>query len=396
MPWRTSVESKREFVELATKSGANVRELCRRFGIGRTAGHRLLRRFQQEGEAAFAPRSRRPHKSPSKTLKRLEKAILRLRDETHWGARKLQVVLAIENEIVVPRTTIHNILKRNERIDPQDSSTHQPFIRFEHPEPNDLWQMDFKGSFEVGTGRCHSLTVLDDHARYSLCLQACSNETTQTVERRLTTVFETYGLPWRMTMDNGSPWGDSGENRMTKLAVWLIRLGIAVSHSRPYHPQTQGKDERFHKTLDDELLKWQTFRSLPQVQEAFDLFRDQYNFRRPHESLGMATPSSRYRMSLRSMPSRLPSIEYASTDLVRVVEKNGDIELKRIRVHIGKAFVALPVAFRPTLQERVYDVYFCAQLLGQVDFRVERKTATRRCRTTRGHKSSPATRSGSK
>jgi hypothetical protein len=115
------------------------------------------------------------------------------------------------------------------------------------------------------------------------------------------------------------------------------------------------------------------------------------------------------------MPSRLPSIEYASTDLVRIVEKNGDVEIKRIRVHIGKAFVALPVAFRPTLQERVYDVYFCAQLLGRVDFRVERKTATRRCRmiaasrsgqavdreerltaATRGHKSSPATRSGSK
>src|SRR5699024_3964561 len=126
--------------------------------------------------------------------------------------------------------------------------------------PNALWQMDFKGHFALQSGgRCHPLTVLDDHSRFNVVLAACANERTETVKAHLTTAFRRYGLPARMSMDNGAPWGQDFEHTLTPLVVWLLRLGVAVSHSRPYHPQTQGKDERFHKTLKAELLSACTF-----------------------------------------------------------------------------------------------------------------------------------------
>src|SRR5438477_11616285 len=113
-----------------------------------------------------------------------------------------------------------------------------------------------------------------------------------------------------MTMDNGSPWGGDAEHRYTPLTVWLIRLGIGLSHGRPYHPQTQGKDERFHRTLKAEAIGTRRFTDHPQSQRAFDEFRQTYNHLRPHEALDYATPSSRYQPSVREYPATLPPIEY--------------------------------------------------------------------------------------
>src|SRR5262249_28011286 len=159
---------------------------------------------------------------------------------------------------------------------------HRPYQRFEHDAPNCLWQMDFKGHFATQTARCHPLTVLDDHSRFAVGLQACPDQRTETVKDRLTHIFRRYGLPQRMTRDNGSPWGSDADHRFTPLTVWLMRLDIRVSHSRPYHPQTQGKDERFHKTLGLELLRDRFFRDLAQAQRCFDDWRYVYNLQRPH------------------------------------------------------------------------------------------------------------------
>ena len=188
--------------------------------------------------------------------------------------------------------------------------------------------MDFKGHLPIENSRCHPLTILDDHSRFALGLQACSDEKTQTVQQRLSAVFRLYGLPERMTMDNGSPWGGASEHFFTPLTAWLIRLGVRVSHSRPYHPQTQGKDERFHRTLKLELLRMHTFRHLDHAQSHFDTWRNTYNLERPHESLGMQVPASRYRPSPRSFPESLPPVEYDSKDVIRKVQEGGEIWFK--------------------------------------------------------------------
>ncbi|MGT1907289.1 DDE-type integrase/transposase/recombinase, partial [Enterobacter chengduensis] len=153
-------------------------------------------------------------------------------------------------------STVHNLMARHGLL-PGTAPGIPATGRFEHDAPNRLWQMDFKGHFPFGGGRCHPLTLLDDHSRFSLCLTHCTDERRETVQQQLVSVFERYGLPDRMTMDNGSPWGDT-TGIWTALELWLMRLGIKVGHSRPYHPQTQGKLERFHRSLKAEVLqgKW--------------------------------------------------------------------------------------------------------------------------------------------
>jgi transposase InsO family protein len=297
----------------------------------------------------------------------VERAIVELREEhPAWGARKIRHRLLALGVGGVPATsTVHAVLRRCGLIDPTQASAHRPWQRFEHEAPNRLWQMDFKGHFAVDRHRCHPLTILDDHSRFALGLQACSDETRESVQPRLTEIFRRYGLPDRMSMDNGPPWGSPTE--FTKLAIWLIRIGVRVSHSRPYHPQTQGKDERFHRTLQREVLSRYTFHALDQVQYRFDIWRDTYNLERPHQALRMQVPASRYIPSLRSFPESLPPIEYDSGDLVRKVQDPGEIWLKGKTYRIGRTFIGQPVALRPSGQDGVLDVFFAHQKIRQID-----------------------------
>src|SRR5215210_9129629 len=256
MPFRefSIVSQRAEFCRLAGLPGANVRSLCRRFGVGPTTAYRWLCRYES-GEV-LADRSRRPGTSPSRTPPDVEARVLALREEHPcWGGRKLRKLLEWEGVERVPSaSTITEVLRRHGRLDGPRAGAARDFIRFEHPEPNDLWQMDFKGHFALGEGRCHPLTLLDDHSRYALELGACADERTATVRDRLQRLFRRNGLPRRILADNGSPWGTAGPERHTRLTVWLLDLGVGIVHGRPHHPQTQGKEERFHRTLKAELL----------------------------------------------------------------------------------------------------------------------------------------------
>lgn len=374
MPWRevSRVASRREFVKLAAKREGGFRQLCRRFEVSPTTGYEWLRRFEREGEAGLIDRSHRPRESPAKTAAATEAAILNLRQQhPAWGARKLRRRLETLGQPDLPApSTIHAILLRHGLVDPQESAKHRPWQRFEHEAPNQLWQMDFKGHFAtLRGGRCHALTVLDDHSRFAVGLEACADEKGTTVQQKLTGIFRRYGLPERMTMDNGSPWGSDTQHPFTPLTLWLIRLGVRVSHSRPFHPQTQGKDERFHRTLNVELLRHNSFRDLADVQRGFDPWRDTYNLERPHEALDMEVPASRYQVSPRSYPEVLPPIEYGPADLIRRPDKLGRCGFAGRRVKVSRAVYGYPVAFRPTSQEAIYDVYFCSQRIAQIDLR---------------------------
>jgi transposase InsO family protein len=354
-------------VLMASQPDANISAIARAFHVERSVVYKWRRRFEQGGEDGLREASRRPASSPGRTPEAIEQAILKLRDEYHWGARKIAQRLRDTGVAEVHRSTVHSVLGRHKRLDPVASAAHAQFKRFEHEAPNDLWQMDFKGWFTTGAGICHPLTILDDHSRFSVCLHACGNQTTTTVQTQLMAVFHRYGLPWWMTMDNGSPWGDDGSGGLTQLTAWLVRLGIGVSHSRPYHPQTQGKDERFHRSLKAELLRWVTFRDLVDTQRHFDRWRDTYNLERPHEALEMRTPVSRYQPSVRPMPAELPPIEYEGADQVRKVDTYGYIGFRGKKVRIGRACAGLPVALRPTANDGVWDVYFCHQRVKKVD-----------------------------
>src|SRR5262249_18423537 len=240
-------------------------ELCQRFGISRKTGYKWIRRFQEGGTKNLEDRSRRPRSSPRRSSQELEVKVVRLRRKHRaWGGRKIRRRLEdLGEKKVCSASTITAILRRHDLIEPIASVQRGKMERFEYPVPNDLWQMDFKGHFALRLGgRCHPLTVLDDHSRYALVLKSCGDERTATVRGHLTQAFERYGLPRRILCDNGAPWGTSGQggwDHWTPLSLWLMRLGVGMIHGRPYHPQTQGKEERFHATLNAELLRWRSF-----------------------------------------------------------------------------------------------------------------------------------------
>jgi transposase InsO family protein len=375
MPWRelSVMDQREEFVRLALAEGANKRELCRRFGISRDKGYKWLRRYRPGDSSSLADHSRRPQRSPLRTDAATEAAVLGIRAGSNnaWGARKIARVMERTGGLDAPAlSTITEILRRHGKLADKASGHPGRFRRFERAAPNELWQMDFKGHFPLLFGRCHPLTVLDDHSRYALGLEACADERDQTVRERLSAVFRRYGLPWTMLMDNGSPWGDTaGEPRFTVFTIWLMRLGVWVIHGRPYHPQTQGKDERFHRTLKAEVLSGRSFRDTRECQHAFDRWRPVYNHERPHEALGLEPPVSRYRVSPRAFPDALPAIEYGPGDIVRKVDTGGFISFKNRAVRIGKPFRGQPVALRTTNVDGVINVHFCAQQIGLIDLR---------------------------
>jgi transposase InsO family protein len=369
MPWQEALtlSLRREFVELAARDGANVRELCRRLGISPPTGYKWLERYELSGTAGLTDQSRRPHRSPGQTPNELEEAVLaeRVRHPA-WGGRKLRARLLARGFPHVPSaSTITAILQRHGRIDPVEAARHQPWQRFERQAPNELWQMDFKGHFPLLVGRCHPFTVLDDHSRFCLGLEACADERTGTVRERLTGIFRRYGLPIAIVADNGPPWGSTAEPM--ELTVWLWQLGVRVHHGRPRHPQTQGKDERFHRTVQAELLSTRAFSNLADCQQGFVRWRDTYNCERPHEALGMATPASRYRLSFRPYPERLPLPEYDSRDEVRKVQANGEIFFKGHVFSLGKALRFHTVALRPSAQDGVWSVHFGAYRISTID-----------------------------
>lgn len=373
MPWteRSIMVLRREFVMLARQESSNFRALCRRYGISATTGYKWLSRAAGNPGESFADRSRRPHCSPGRTPEAVEAKVLALR-EAHpcWGGRKLARRLRDLGETSVPApSTITGILRRHGKLAGTEANTPGAFIRFEREQPNALWQMDFKGHFAHDAGRCHPLTVLDDCSRFSLCLAACANQRTATVEACLIPTFERYGLPEALLVDNGSPWGNGPDDPYTPLVVWLLRLGIWVSHSRPYHPQTLGKDERFHRTLKAEVIQGRRFRDLAQCQKAFEDWRAVYNLQRPHEALDMAVPASRYQTSQRCFPESLPPIEYGPGDLIRKVQQHGRVSFKGRTWRLPRAFRGYPVAFRPSEKDGLWNVFFMTHQIAQIDLR---------------------------
>jgi transposase InsO family protein len=371
MPWRevSLMDQRKEFIRLFQQPGVNRRELCRRFGVSPKTAYKWLGRATSADVEWAQDRPRRPYSSPARSPKAIEAAVLEVRDaHPAWGARKILRRLQRPQKSVPAASTVHAILVRHERIPPPTRPAQ--YIRFEHPTPNDVWQMDFKGRFPLGDQQCHPLTMADDHSRYALCLQACTNERSETVQQHLERTFRRYGLPSAFLVDNGVPWGTCSEVRWTKLRVWLLKLGINVIYARPYHPQTKGKNERFHRTLKTEVLSMATFRTTGELQKAFDRWRHVYNTERPHQSLDYDVPASRYRPSPRSLPSKLPEPEYEEGAIVRRASQlKANLRFGKRRWRVPEAFRGELLAIRPTATDGRFGIFFGAHLIVSIDLR---------------------------
>jgi transposase InsO family protein len=262
--------------------------------------------------------------------------------------------------------TIGNILKRHDCEVIKNNKSNPAKKRFEREQANELWQMDFKGSFMTKAHRCYPLTILDDHSRFSIGLKACKNETGATVKMHLTKVFEVFGLPEQINVDNGNPWGSSDLDSLTSLNVWLIKLGIKLTHSSPFHPQTNGKDERFHRSLKLEILHQREYKNEDDIQKAFDTWQHIYNYKRPHQGINNEIPSSRYQVSRRKFSDKLPEYNYGSDEIVRKVsDKTGLFRFKGKRYRAGKALSNEHIAIKETEQTNRFAIYLMDKFIKQ-------------------------------
>jgi len=364
------MQNRLEFVMLASSPEANMRQLCRRFGISAATGYKWLARWRASGVDGLQELSRRPLHSPGRSSAALEQAVVSMRvAHPAWGGRKIARRLHDLGHEALAASTVTDILRRNHIALGLFGGGCAPFVRFERSRPNELWQMDFKGHVALLQGRLHPLTVLDDHSRFSVVLAACANQRTATVQARLIEAFGRYGQPETIIMDNGSPWGNGPGSAFTPLGVWLIEHGIKISHSRPYHPQTMGKDERFHRTLKAEVLAGPPFADLASAARALECWREVYNTQRPHESLDLAVPASRYRPSTREYAATIAPFEYGPTDLVRRVQQGGHVSVLGQAVRLPQAFAGKAIALRARNEDGVFDAFFRAQYIKTINVR---------------------------
>jgi transposase InsO family protein len=318
-------EQRMQFVIRAASGQERISALCREFGISRPTGYLWRRRYLETrtlGE--LAERSRRPRRSPGRTAPWKEQRVVALRQQTGWGAKKLRVLLREEERIALPVRTIHRILERHELL--SEDCHGAASQRFERGAPNELWQMDSKGKYPLADGECHALSILDDHSRYAVGLYALSALTAGQAYPCLVDTFRSYGVPQAMLMDHGSLWWASANGwGLTWLSVRLIEQGIRLLYGRLAHPQTQGKVERFHRTLGEALRHRGVPRQFGAWPAALADFQASYNYRRPHEALSMQRPAERYRPSLRSYQEQVRTWEYPAGSDVRRVNVNGAV-----------------------------------------------------------------------
>lgn len=341
MSWKASsvMEERIKFIARATVPEVNFSRLCREFGISRPTGYLWLGRYWEAGSiTGVRELSRRPHRSPRRTAAEYEVRVIALRRRYGWGAKKVRELLLREG-LDLKVVTINRIFKRNGLVHPDES--HRPAVkRFEREQPNELWQMDFKGEFKTGGSICYPLSILDDHSRYAVGLFPLRNKDIEAVEGCLLGAFEQYGVPEAMLMDHGSPWWSThSEHGLTKLSVGLIKQDIKLYFSGVGHPQTQGKIERFHRTIA------QAVRHKGKPQQfwgwygLFQEFKYEYNHIRPHEAIDMDVPAHRYHPSPRAYKATPKPWEYPKNSTVREVNAAGNINL-----HGGQFFVSHALA----------------------------------------------------
>ena len=346
MPWQETdaMKERVEFVVLAMQGEVSLSELSRRFGISRKTGYKWLQRYRERGSLkGLQELSRRPHHSPGQTSEEVEARVVALRERFGWGGRKLALYLAKEG-IILGAATVDRIIQRRGLVGPEAPGRGAP-QRFERAGPNELWQMDFKGEYRVrGQGWCFPLTVLDAHSRYLVGLYPLASTQAAPVKRCLIDCFDRYGLPEAILLDHGVPWWSvTNGHGLTHLSVFLLKQDIRLIYGAIAHPQTRGKIERLHRTLNRALHGRGLPDDWPGFRHALRAFRQEYNDIRPHHALAMAVPADRYRPSSRPYRPNPPEWDYRDDGVLIRLNTQGCLDYRRHRYFVCEALAKEPV-----------------------------------------------------
>lgn len=356
MPWKeiSPMDERKRFVEAALRSDVPITELCKVFGISRKTGYKWLSRFKAWGLPGLGNRSRAPSRRPRATSSETEQLLVKARKaHPRWGSRKIRHWLAKRlpaKEWPAPSTITavfhrHGLITEQKHSRGFEAGSQVPPLADQ--SPNETWCTDYKGHFRTRSGpRVYPLTISDACSRFLLALQDAEHESNAATQKVMEPVFREFGLPERMRMDNGHPFGSSGLYGLTGLIVWLIKLGIQIERIKPASPQQNGRHERIHRTIKLETALPPA--ATPQEQQRrFDAFRRCYNEERPHEALGMRTPAELYKPSTRPFPSRIEQPVYPAYFEVRRVQRGGEIRWAGSHIFIAEALHDEHVGLEP-------------------------------------------------
>lgn len=376
MTWKETdpVKERSEFVRQYLTRRYDMTTLCAVFGVSRKTGYKFVRRFIDEGQAGLEDRSRAAHTHPNATEEPIASRIIEAkRAHPRWGPEKLLAYLRREDAAAEwpAVSTAGEILKREGLVKARRrrrAITHpgkpelEPIVR-----ANQLQNLDYKGHFRTGDGAwCYPLTLSDTFSRYVLLCHGFLAPTYENTQGALERCFREYGVPEAMRMDNGAPFVCSQSlGGLSRLGVWLIKLGVTQIRTRPGSPQDNGLHERMHRTLK-EGTALPPAANLQAQQERFDAFLAEYNHERPHASLQGLPPASRYTPSLRSYPKRLPAIDYPGHFQTRAVRTEGTIKWKGQALFISSVLHGERVGLEESAYG-IWSIYFGPRLLGLFD-----------------------------
>lgn len=378
MPWRESgpMDQRRQLVEDYRSGLFSMTELAEQYHVSRKTGYKWVDRSAAatDGVLALADRSRRPHTSPCETAPAVVAALIAMRKRhPRWGARKLIALGHQQHAALVwpSRSTVCDLLTRaglvKARPRHRPAVGHRPSVLVPMAAPNQTWTTDFKGEFRTADRRyCYPLTVRDGFSRFVLRCDGLLARTLDDTQRRFRRAFIEYGLPDRIRSDNGSPFAGTGLGRLSRLAIWWMRLSIVPERIAPGHPEQNGSHEQFHSVLKAETAR-PPGPNLRAQQRRFDRFRAEYNHERPHESLDDQTPATRYTPSTRQLPTTLPAVEYPGHMEVRRVASNGCISW-RDPVFLTETLAGDVVGFEE-VDDGLWTVYYGTVALARFDER---------------------------
>jgi transposase InsO family protein len=316
------VSKARLVITAVVVEGRSQAEVARSYGVSKGWVSKLMARYRAEGAVAFEPRSRRPRSSPNQIPKAVVTAIVAVRDALvaagrDAGAATIVWVLAQDHSVTVSRATVHRVLHRHGRVVAQPAKRpRSSYIRFQAEQPNETWQADMTHWRLADGTDVEVLCWIDDHSRYAISVTAHDRVNGTDVIDTFTTATETLGVPASTLTDNGMIFttrlsgGRGGRNGFETL---LDTLGVVQKNSKPNHPTTCGKVERFHQTLKRWLTAHPAAGNLTELQTLLEAFVEDYNHRRPHRALDGATPAAAYQ----ARPKAGPTASHSVHDRVR-------------------------------------------------------------------------------
>jgi transposase InsO family protein len=381
MPWQktpTKVQKMR-FISDWLGQEFSMSDLCTRYKISRQSGYLLVKRYEEEGEAAFVERPHTRHVHPNQTPENIIRLILETKQRhLDWGPITIRAWLNknMSNFSWPAVSTVGDILNRHGLVKKRYSRKHTP----PHSEPlrecdapNKVWSADYKGQFKMKNEKyCYPLTMTDNFSRFLFCCDGFDRIHAKSAIKSFENVFREYGLPDAIRTDNGYPFAGVAIGGLSELSIWLLKLDIMPERIEPGCPQQNPRHERMHRTLKAG-IKHNLKYSLGRQQKWFNHFLKEFNEERPHQALALKTPASVYRKSNRSYPTKIGEINYSDKFLIRKVKTNGEIKYFGKRYFVSELLHGEAIGLEMIDEDRAI-VYFGRLKLGIIDSKLDKIT----------------------